>query len=300
MTGAGAATGAHASVEPSDPTLARVGTFLFGESSLNRIDNPDNQGWRAATDLRFAQPLEAIALALNEIAVVAQSVPVAFHQAKGRWRVMAIFAPGDGRNRFVDEVQGHWHGPSVPALLRAYPFMLHRAGSGSEQGRLALWPGARSEPLGPGVEPFAIDGKPTERVRQTLSLLAAVHEDIDRAHAVLCLLQSAEVLVPWLVTGVDGPVTLAGVALRVVDPQRLHALAEVLFLQLRDLGALGWLYAHLHSLHLAKVFLEDVPHAWTLEPLVGPLAPPVPGTAGPAHASDATRALADFAGGLEW
>jgi hypothetical protein len=281
---------------------------------MHSIEDIKSQGWRSVTDLHFAQPLEAIALAVAEVPLVGQSVPVAFHQAQGRWRVMGVFAPGDGRNRFVEPVRGHWRGHCVPALLRAYPFMLRRDGGGdngsdpnsSAQGRLALWPGARSEPLGPGVQLYAVDGKPTERVQQTLSFLTAVHAGIDQAHAVLGMLQTAGVLVPWQVAGVAGPVALAGVELRVLDEQKFKALDPAALLQLRDMDALGWLYAHLHSLHFAKAFLEEPPLAGALDAQAVLFAAAAAGVAGPVHApgasntSDASRALADFAGGLEW
>lgn len=216
-------------------------------------------GWRPAKDMRFAESLEAIALAVAEVPLVAQSVPVAVMHTDAGWRVMAVFSPANGANHFVTE-EGHWRGHYVPSLLRSYPFMLH--GDIADR-QVRLWPTVKPEPLGEGIEPLLIDGQPTERVQQTMSFLIWAHGEIAKADEAITILQEAGVLDPWYLSGFEQGLSLGGKALYVVDANRFGALPETLFLKLRKVGALPWIYAHLHSLHFARLFNEDAETSWS-------------------------------------
>ena len=222
-------------------------------------------GWRPAKDMRFAASLEAIALAVAELPLVGQSVPVAFMHTDAGWRAMAVFSPANGANHFVTE-EGHWRGHYVPSLLRAYPFMLH--GDIADR-QVRLWPTVKPEPLGEGIEPFLIDGQPTERLQQTMSFLIWAHGEIAKADETISILQEAGVLDPWYLPGFEQGLSLGGKALYVADADRFAALPETLFLKLRKMGALPWIYAHLHSLHFARQFTEDAETSWSqaLQPL---------------------------------
>ncbi|WP_114966561.1 SapC family protein [Alkalilacustris brevis] len=222
-------------------------------------------GWRPAKDMRFAASLEAIALAVAEVPLVAQSVPVAFMHRDAGWRAMAVFSPADGTNRFVTD-EGHWRGHYVPSLLRAYPFMLH--GEISDR-QVKLWPTVRPEPLGEGVEPFMVDGQPTERLQKTMSFLTWAHSEIAKADEAIRIMDDAGALVPWRLPGFEQGLSLGGTALHVADPDNFAALPEPIFMNLRKLGALPWIYSHLHSLHFARIFQEDGETSWpkSLTPL---------------------------------
>ena len=216
-------------------------------------------GWRAATDMRFAAPLEAIALAVTEVPFVAQSAPVAFMQSPAGWRAMAIFAPADGRNRFVTE-DGNWRGHYVPSLLRAYPFMLSDTGGTR---KLTLWPMAQQDSMEDGGAPFLVDGLPSEQVQKTLSFLIAAHADIAQADDALRVLHEAGVLVPWCLPGLAQALHLGGQPVHVADPDRLAALPGALVLKLHKIQALPWIYAHLHSLHFARLFNTGAETPWS-------------------------------------
>lgn len=215
-------------------------------------------GWRPAKDMRFAASLEAIPLAVAEVPLVAQSVPVAVMHTDAGWRVMAVFSPANGTNHFVTE-EGHWRGHYVPSLLRSYPFMLH--GDIADR-QVRLWPTVKPEPLGEGIEPFLIDGQPTERIQQTMSFLIWAHGEIAKADEAITILQEAGVLDPWYLPGFEQGLSLGGKALHVVDANRFAALPETLFLKLRKMGALPWIYAHLHSLHFARIFADGDDVSW--------------------------------------
>lgn len=211
------------------------------------------QGWRPARNLRFAQQLEAIALTEAELARVAQSVPVAFMASDQGWRAMAVFAPGDGHNRFVIPATGGWRGHYIPALLRAYPFMLDP----KAEDRLSLWPGVTPEPITEGVLRFEEGGMPTPRVQRIFRLLSRARAGMAPLAQTLATLSEFGLLTPWLGTN-NEPITLNQKRLHVVNAERLQQLPDATFLQLRHLNALPWIYAHLQSLHHQKQFAQPV------------------------------------------
>ena len=219
----------------------------------------NSTGWRPASDMWFSASLEAIALAVTEVPQVGQSMPVAFMRTDAGWRAMAVFSSGNGRNCFLTH-DGHWRGHYVPALLRAYPFTL--LGERTDK-QLKLWPNVTPEPLGDGVEPFLEDGQPTEHIRKTMSFLTLVHADIAKADEAIKLLDNAGVMRPWQPAGSDRCLKLSGNAVYAVGSDRLAALPDTLFLKLREIGALPWIYAHLHSLHFAHLLAQPDDASWS-------------------------------------
>lgn len=209
----------------------------------------DAKGWRPAKDLRFARNLEAIALAVEEIPRVSQSNPVAFVSGAKGWRAMAIFGPGDGINRFVVEPSWAWRGHYIPALMRVYPFMLEP----HDEGSIRLWPGVAPEPVEEGVLPFFENGQASERVRQIFGFLRQVHAGMANVQPALELLDEHKLLVPWS-RRAGQEMILGDQKLHVLDAEGFGHLAADAFLHLRDLQALPWLYAHLHSLHHSQIF----------------------------------------------
>lgn len=214
------------------------------------MDSADyTKGWRPAKDLSFARNLEAIALAVEEIPRVAQSIPVAFVSGLKGWRAMAIFGPGDGRNRLVIEPTSAWRGHYIPALMRAYPFMLEP----QDERSIQLWPGAFPEPLEEGVLPLFEGGQPSARLRQIFGFLRQVHSGMAGVQPALDVLDEHKLLVPWM-RGEEHEMILGDQKLFILDADRLAGLSNDVFLRLRELNALPWLYAHLQSLHHSRIF----------------------------------------------
>ena len=212
------------------------------------MEDFDNKGWRPASDLHFTRRLEAIGLAVEEIGVASQSLPIAFLRDRDHWVAMAVFSPGDGLNRFLDPVTGHWKGPYIPALLRGYPFRL----AADDDQTLQLWPGVAPEPLMEGVEPFTQDGEVTETVRAIHAHLRRAHRGIRQTHEAIALLNDCDVLVPLVLEqhqDQDAPVVLSGRPAYTLDADRLEGLDDTSFRWLRALDALNWVYAVQNSLH---------------------------------------------------
>jgi len=206
-------------------------------------------GWRPAAGFGFAGDVTLVPLATAEFARVAQMLPVVFRKAEDRWQAVAVMGPIEGVNVFVSR-EGKWRASFVPALLRVYPFKLTGAGE------LALWEGYQLEPLAAeGAQPFYKDGDLAPWLQQTQTFLKTVQTGIGAAHRVLERLETAEVLTPWEVPGIETPhPERALTGLYAIDAGLFEALDEALVLELYRSGSLRWLHAHLDSLHHAERF----------------------------------------------
>lgn len=233
-------------------------------------------GWRKPAGFGFARAIAVQPLAADEIGRVAQSIPVAFRQAQGRWQAVAVLGPARGANLHVAH-DGRWRAGFVPAALRVYPFRL------TERGALALWEGHAPQPAAAeGVEPFFPEGRLNGTLARTRAFLARLRTRIDATHAPLAFLDSRGVLAPWQVPGIDAPDPGAALDdLWCLDRAGFEALRNADWLALRQAGAVGWLYAHLDSLH----------HAARFRALADTLVRPEPG---PPQASDPTEGVAAF------
>ena len=206
-------------------------------------------GWRPASGFGFARQVTLVPLATAEIARVAQVLPVVFREAENRWEAVAVMGPIEGANVFVSR-EGKWRTSFVPALLRVYPFKLTGAGE------LALWEGYEPEPLAAeGAQPFYKEDALAPRLQQTQKFLKTVHTGIGAAHRSLERLETAEVLTPWEVPGIETPQPeRALTGLYAIDAKRFEALEDAVVMDLFRSGALRWLHAHLDSLHHAERF----------------------------------------------
>jgi hypothetical protein len=204
-----------------------------------------NQGWRRATSFHFAAGTTDVLLAHQEIASAALSFPVVFKKRGADWTAMAILGLEPDRNLFVTQ-DGRWIANYVPALLRAHPFRLNRAGDALE-----LWPSHDPVALGgQGVEPFYKDGVYSPLVERTLSFLKSVHAGMMLFSEPLDLLDRDGLLVPADASRLG----LIAADAFVLDTLAFENASDSLWLRLRRLRAIGWLNSHVSSLlHVARL-----------------------------------------------
>ena len=214
-------------------------------------------GWRRVENLRFARSLAIQPLAADELPRVAQSMPVGLTRDRGRWVAAAIFSNLPGQNLYVT-AEGRWRGAFVPAALRTYPFRL----SSDTLDALALWPCYEPVPLEGDCEPFFLDGKLQPILESTFQFLRKVRSGIHALAEPLDVLAGHGVLTEWDLSPDTRQGETAGLTdIWRLDPQRLESLSEPVWLTLRRMGALPWIYAHLASIHHAAGFkrLADIP-----------------------------------------
>lgn len=215
-----------------------------------RIEDHLNFGWRPKPELHLVKNVAVAPLAVEEIPIVAQAMPIAFVKTNNRWHAVAVMGPVHGTNVFISH-DGKWRAHYAPAIIRAQPFKLN------EQGSLAVWEGYQPEPkTTEGVQAFFQNGKLHPHLQQTHRFLRLLHNNIAMAHETLAELESKALLEAW--DGLDGygenvpDRTLHG--LFTVNLNRLHDLGDKTILSLFRAKALRWLYAQRDSLHHATRF----------------------------------------------
>ena len=195
----------------------------------------------------FAAKATAVPLAAEEFVLAARSLPIVFAPQAPHLPV-AITGLAAGSNLFV-EANGAWRaGAYLPAYLRRYPFFMLRVAAGSEELALCIDPDASHVSDTQGEPLFTAEGKPAPQLDRSFALAKAVEEAVMKTRimtarlAELGLLKGA--VIQFMHNGkpmrVDGFFTVDREALRALPPERLA--------ELRDLGWLEAIYAHLMSI----------------------------------------------------
>lgn len=216
-------------------------------------------GWNKASGFAFARHLPFQALAADEIARIAQCLPVGFRREAGRWQAVALLAPVPDENRFVTPL-GKWRVPVVPAALRVYPFCLDPEADDT----LSLWPDVEPLPIADAEHPFFVNDVPGPVLIATLNFLRTVHTGMISLRSPLNLLEQADCLTPWPLPGALCDDARTGVGdICKINEMAFAALDDTTWLRLRRLKAIGWIHAHLASQHHAggPVFAAAPPPA---------------------------------------
>lgn len=204
-------------------------------------------GWTKAIGFDFARHLAFQALAASEIERMAQSIAVGFVKEAGRWQAVALFSSVQGQNRLVAS-DGCWLARSVPAALRVYPFRLDPAAPD----RLALWQDSDLLPVENAEFPFYLDDLPTPTIVATHKFLKTVFDGMASLQVPLLFLEQAGALKSWTLPQPDTAPQARGLTgVYKIDACILEKLSDEAWLHLRRLNAIGWIHAHLASLHHA-------------------------------------------------
>lgn len=213
------------------------------------------------TDFRFARNVHTAVLMHSEFMQAAASFPIVFIEDSDidGFRPVALLGLQRGENVFVGG-RGEWLAGYVPAVLRAYPFALARAGEETEGERLAVCIDASSEliSLTEGSRLFDAAGSPTETLEQAKSWLQAIR-DMQRATDLFSkALSLRNLFTPLAVKARRASQTLEVAGCFTVNHDRLEGMPDAKLCELRRPGWLAAIYAHLVSLqHFER--LEDGP-----------------------------------------
>src|SRR5262249_26364583 len=219
-------------------------------------DRHADKGWRRPTGYSFAAAEAVVPLTGAEFASAAVAMPIAFIEKAGRYMPVAVMSPVSGRNMFVAPA-GQWLGTYMPARLRSYPFLLLR-GEGSDQMLLCV-----DEDSGLVVEAnaeteafFAEDGSPSSAVKPLLEFLQQVEHNRLATELAVAGLADAGVIQPWALTIPAGDKQLEVKGLHRVDPAKLAALEDGLYLKLRKSSAIELAYTQMLSMQMVRIFLQ--------------------------------------------
>lgn len=219
--------------------------------SVEPLNSQQHRNFRmAALDkpLGFAASAHLIPAVVDEFPAAAREMAIVFVPSGRLFAPVFLCGVKAGENLFIDET-GRWSGTYVPAYLRRYPFMLGERqdadpvicidaryeGFGETEEGIRLFDdaGAASEALQPVIKlvtDYALAAKRTEALGERL--------------AALDLFKSITVDVSLG----DGSQSASIHGLAIVDEEKLNALSDEDWLDLRRSGALGVIHAHLFSI----------------------------------------------------
>lgn len=196
----------------------------------------------------FARAHIAIPVTLSEFAAAARDFPIVF--AGDPVQPFALLGLRDGRNLAVNEA-GQWRkGRYIPAHLRRYPFVFMEAPG--NQFVLCIDEAAEHFTAAEKLDPQRLfeDGAPTPLVGDALKFLAAFQSEFGATRELAAAIAGAGLLIERQaeidLSGGAGHLSLGG--FRIVDEEKLAAVADDVFLAWRKRGWLAPIYFHLQSL----------------------------------------------------
>ncbi|MEN9775603.1 MAG: hypothetical protein RL322_2673 [Pseudomonadota bacterium] len=202
---------------------------------------------RPALDQAYARTLQRSIVMQSEIRRAAARYPIVFVEdpETDGFRPVALFGLAPGDNVFVGS-DGQWRASYIPAVVRAYPFVLARS---DRPDRFLVCIDEASDLVGhdEGAPLFQSDGQPDQALEEVKAFLARLRGMQLATDAFTRALAQRNLLTPFTIQAgrADSP-PLQGCY--VVNEERLDALPIE---HLADLRARGWLstiYAHLMSL----------------------------------------------------
>ena len=184
----------------------------------------------------YLQDKPLVPISVVEAHRTALDLPLGFlRKEDGSLSLMAVLSLNRDDNAQIGP-KGLWMGGYMPVLVRAHPFSIV-----VQEDQTTIVVDADSEWLSEseGEPLFDPEGNPSKILQNLLQVLKNQAPHPNRDHPVLEAVEQSGVLVPW---------SDASENLFRVDPQKLAALEDQAFLELRQNKALAVLYAQLLSM----------------------------------------------------
>ncbi len=206
---------------------------------------------KTGTDYAFASKVNSVPLVGAEVTVAAQSYPIVF---AGDADLVPVVLLGvrDGENLFI-KADGTWDAKYIPAFVRRYPFVF-AADEGSDRLLLCVDRAAPMVSNQPDV-PFFENGQPSKFTQDAVEFCKEFERQrratLDFVKMIGAMDLFEQKTVAFQPRDAQGRET--GPQQKVADywaisEERLNALPQDKYLELRNNGALGACYAHLVSL----------------------------------------------------
>ncbi len=221
--------------------------------------NKDRHGtkkWRRPVNYPFAAAEASVPVTGAELARAALSMPIAFAEEAGRYRLVAVLSLVPARNMFVGP-DGRWLGNYVPAWFRVYPFcFVPQKGAAEAVLCVDEESGLIVDANLPGETFFDADGAPSPALKPIIELLRQLQRGLQVTDVAVSALAQTGVIKPWQIKlkSDHGEQVVNG--LHHVEESALAALSEEAFLKLRAVSALPIAYAQILSEGLLSIFAQ--------------------------------------------
>jgi hypothetical protein len=215
-----------------------------------RLREPAGYGFAAAVDRSL--------LMQSEMVRAAASYPILFAEDPDGdgFQPLALLGMVAGENLFV-ESDGSWQAAYIPAVIRAYPFALARAGA-ADDFAMCIDAGSESISLSDGDPLFDAAGSPSPILESVRTSLARLRQMQLRTEAFCRALAERNLLAPLEIRARRRGEALEMTGLFAVNEERLEGLSDARLAGLREERWLGSIYAHIVSLqHLERLAALD-------------------------------------------
>lgn len=218
----------------------------------------------------------------------ANSVPLAgveFPQAAGHYPIVfagedldqvfpaVLLGLRDAQNLYVD-TDGLWGAEYIPAFVRRYPFVLAKPEADSEQTDYTVcideaFLGLSEDDTGEAL--FDESGEPAAFLQRAMEFLSDYQQHLETTRAFVERLRELDLLVPRHINvqTADGEELSLG-GLYLIDEQRYSQLKDDEVTELFRSGYLGWIQAHLISLHRLQSLSNKLTATVAEEPDLSP------------------------------
>lgn len=238
----------------ADKGGAKASAALY--SSVVALTSANHSDMKLARkpDYGFASGLSSIVLGLSEFPAAAMHYPIVFAKQGHDLLPFVVTGYAPGENQFVDG-KGNWREDVyLPAFVRRYPFILMASPDGKEY---SLCVDQDSSLVGTkSGEAIFDEGEPSAAAKRAITFCKSFQDEMDRTAKLCKQIEDADILNDrsaqlTLPDGSKSTVT----GFKLVDEQKLNALDEKTFVELRDSGVLSMIYCHLLSTRVWKNLL---------------------------------------------
>lgn len=199
-------------------------------------------------DFHFASRFHLAYVTVQEFVRAASTYPIVFLEdpAGDQFRPVALMGLEAGENLFVD-AQGQWAASYIPAIIRRYPFALTRSG---EDDRYIVCVDEASELLSDteGAPLFDEQGNPTQVIENVKRYLGELQAMDLATQAFSRFLVQNNLLTPLSMRVSTNDQIRNITRCYVINEERLANFNDLKFCEIRRLGYLSAIHAHLMSL----------------------------------------------------
>ncbi|MBI3372276.1 MAG: SapC family protein [Betaproteobacteria bacterium] len=203
------------------------------------------------TTPEFCRHLNALAVSASEFVAAGRDYPIVFvgTDAGKAYAPVIVLGLAEASNLFIGP-QGEWDpGVYLPAFVRRYPFCVSRSQVDGKPGGERVVCVLKSYLDDGGIALFDASGAPGPRWQSTERLLLEFENDLELTAQMCTALARMKLFEPFVMQAKndDGSeLTLQGMFR--VDEARLRELRPASHKALVNMGHMGRIYAHLHSL----------------------------------------------------
>lgn len=211
-----------------------------------------NSHWRPRHGFEFAAEQQVIPVVIAELAKLIPHYPLGFVKTENdTYQAGALVGLGGKRNLYITQ-DSKWLCRYVPALLRAYPFALHKDAKNEDASDTTILCIDEAYVSDDEALPrlFNKDGELAEGAAEKLNFLSQCEQNRQLTTTATAALAAAGIIEPWLISIGRGegeePLTIDG--MHRINEEALNQLDAERLANLRASGALALAYAQLYSM----------------------------------------------------